>query len=139
VQHAVATAHNIDEAMSNYHNPLSHARGAGGRSYAGRARGFAPNQLLLDFDRPAEAEPVAALPAVECPVTQFARRLATLLEADPSVKFDNMAISRLAKEVLGSSAGHGRDAYGAAEAGFNIYLQRMGLDLGNQGDCTITY
>ena len=63
--------------------------------------------------------------------SQFARRLATLLEAEPSVKLDNTAIARLAQEILGSSAGHGRDAYDAAEAGFNIYLHRMGLDLGN--------
>ena len=131
MQHGTATAHNIDEAMSNYHNTLSHARDRNGRSYAGRGRGSAPNQMLLDFDRPAEAEPVAKLPAVECPVAQFARRLATLLEADPSVKFDNTAIGRLAQEIFGSSAGHGRDAYDAAEAGLNIYLHRMGLDLGN--------
>ena len=131
MQHGIATAHNIDEAMSNYHNTLSHRRAGNGRSYAGRARGSAPNQILLDFDRPAEAEPVATLPAAESPLVQFARRLATLLEADPSVKFDNTAIGRLAQEILGSSAGHGRDAYDAAEAGFNIYLHRMGLDLGN--------
>ena len=131
MQHGIATAHNIDEAMINYHNTLSHARAGGGRSYAGRGRGSAPNQMLLDFDRPAEAEPVATLPAAECPVAQFARRLATLLEADPSVKFDNTAIGRLAQEIFGSSAGHGRDAYDAAEAGLNIYLHRMGLDLGN--------
>jgi len=105
MQHGIATAHNIDEAMSNYHNTLSHARDAGGRSYAGRARGSAPNQMLLDFDRPAEAEPVASLPATESPVARFARRLAALLEADPSVKFDNTAIGGLAQEIFGSSAG----------------------------------
>ena len=131
MQHGIVAAHNIHEAMSNYHNTLSHRRAGGDRSYSGRGRGSAPNQILLDFDRPAEAEPVAAFPAAESPVVQFARRLATLLEADPSVKFDNTAIGRLAQEILGSSAGHGRDAYDAAEAGFNIYLHRMGLDLGN--------
>ena len=85
----------------------------------------------MDFDRPAEAELVAAFPAAESPVVQFARRLAALLEADPSMKLDNTGIARLAQEILGSSAGHGRDAYDAAEAGFNIYLHRMGLDVGN--------
>ena len=131
MQHGIVTAHNIVEAMSNYHNTLSPRRAGGDRSYSGRGRGSAPNQILLDFDRPAEAEPVAALPAAESVLAQFARRFATLLEADPSVKFDNTVIARLAQEILGSSAGHGRDAYDAAEAGFNIYLHRMGLDLGN--------
>ena len=93
--------------------------------------------MVLDFDRPAEAEPIveaepiATFPAMECPVLQFARRFAVLLEADPSVNFDNTAIARLAQEIFGSSAGHGRDAYDAAEAGFNIYMHRMGPDLGN--------
>jgi hypothetical protein len=87
--------------------------------------------MLLDFDRPAEMEPTAKLPAVQCPVAQFARRLAILLEADPSVKFDNTAINCLAQEIFGCSAGHGRDAYDAAETGLNIYLHRIGLDLGN--------
>ena len=85
--------------------------------------------MFLDFDRPAEAEPVASLPAADCPVAQFARHIAKLLEADPSVKFDNTAIAGLAHEIFGSSAGHGRDAYDAAETGLNIYLQRMSFDL----------
>jgi len=131
MQHGTVTAHNIDEAMFSYHNTSSPGRAGGNRSSSGRSRRSAPNQMLLDFDRPAEVELVAAFPAAECPVAQFARRLATLLEADPSVKFENTAIGRLAQEILGSSAGHGRDAYDAAEAGFNIYLHRMGLDLGN--------
>ena len=74
--------------MSTYYNTSSHARDRNGRSGAGRARGFAPNQMLLDFDRPAEAEQVASLPAVGSPVAEFARRLAALLETDPAVKFD---------------------------------------------------
>jgi hypothetical protein len=87
--------------------------------------------MSLDFDRPVTEAPVAKLPALECPVAQFARHVATLLEADSSAKFDNRTISRLAQEILGSSAGHGRDAYDAAEAGLNIYLNRMGLDFAN--------
>lgn len=117
--------------MINYRNTSSHGRAGSGQSYSRRGRGPASNQMLLDFDRPAETEPAAKLPAVECPVARFARHFAALLEANPSVKFDNTAIGRLAQEILGSSAGHGRDAYDAAEAGLNIYLQRMRLDLGN--------
>ncbi len=115
--------------MINYHDTFSHAQARGGQSRSGRGRGSAPNQMLLDFERPAEAEQVASLPAAESLVARFAWRLATLLEADPAVKFDNRTIGRLAQEILGSSAGHGRDAYDAAEAGFNIHLHRMGLDL----------
>jgi len=62
-------------------------------------------------------------------VLEFARRFAGLLEADPAATFDNPAISRLAREVFGSSAGYARDAYDAAEAGMNIYLDRAGLAL----------
>jgi|GEM_PF-4309043 len=131
MQHGTLAAHNIDEAMFKYRHTPSHVRGGAGPSHAGRGRGFAPNQMLLDFDRPADAEQVASLPAVESPISDFARRLASLLEADRSVQFDNTAISRLAQEVLGSSAGHGRDAYDAAEAGLNIYLHRTGVDLNN--------
>ena len=121
MQHGIVAAHNIHEAMSNDHNTLLRRRAGGDRSYSGRGRGSAPNQILLDFDRPAEEEHVATLPALECPVAQFARRVAMLLETDPSTKLDNTGIARLAQEILGSSAGHGRDGYDAAEAGFNIY------------------
>ena len=125
------TAHNIHEAMNSYHNTLSQRRASSDRPHSGRGRGSAPNQILLDFDRPPEAEPVAVVPVAESPVSEFARRIAAHLEADPSVTFDNTAIDRLAQEILGSSAGHGRDAYDAAEAGINIYFNRIGLDLGN--------
>jgi protein-L-isoaspartate O-methyltransferase len=131
MQHGTLAAHNIDEAMFKYRHTPSHVRGGTGPSRAGRGRGFVPKQMLLDFDRPADAEQVASLPAVESPISDFARRLASLLEADRSVQFDNTAISRLAQEILGSSAGHGRDAYDAAEAGLNIYLHRTGVDLNN--------
>jgi hypothetical protein len=87
--------------------------------------------MVLDFEQSVELAPDAKLPVLPCPVAEFARRVAAILEADPSLKFDNGATSRLAQEILGSSAGHGRDAYDAAEAGFNIYLQRMRLDLAN--------
>jgi hypothetical protein len=53
------------------------------------------------------------------------------LEADPQAKFDNSALACLAQQVFGSSAGHGRDAYDAAEAGWNVYLHRTGIDLAN--------
>jgi len=53
------------------------------------------------------------------------------LESDPTAALNNAALSQLAREILGSSVGHARDTYDAAEAGFNIYLQRVGLDLSN--------
>lgn len=62
-------------------------------------------------------------------VLELTKRFATMLEAQPSTVFDNPAMNRLARQVFGSSAGHARDAYDAAEAGMNLYLARMGLDL----------
>lgn len=131
MQHGTAAAHNIDEAMFHYRSTSSHARAGGSWARSGKARGSAPNQMLLNFGRPPAPEPVAAIPATESPLGQFARRVATLLETDRSTKLDNTAINGLAQEILGSSAGHGRDAYDAAEAGFNIYLHRTGVELGN--------
>ena len=55
--------------------------------------------------------------------------LLPFLEADPTARFDNSALGRLAQEIFGSSAGHGRDAYDSSEAGFNVYLNRVGLNL----------
>ncbi len=63
----------------------------------------------------------------ESPASRFALRFAALLETDSAATFNNASVSRLAREVFGSSAGHARDAYDAAEAGFNIYLHRTGL------------
>lgn len=117
--------------MTPYHNSFSPAWAGKGRSWAGRGRGCDPNQLLLDFDRPADSEPDARLPPAASPVAEFARRVAALLEADPAANLDNRAIGGLAQEIFGSSAGHGRDAYDAAEAGLNIHLHRIGVDLGN--------
>lgn len=54
-----------------------------------------------------------------------------MLLVEPDAHFDNHAISELARDVFGHSAGHARDAYDAAEAGMNIYVQRVGLDLGD--------
>ncbi|MGI6414798.1 MAG: hypothetical protein ACOX1P_03950 [Thermoguttaceae bacterium] len=125
------SAHNIHRAMIKHHNTLSDGRTRGGRPNSGRRRSLDPNQMLLDFDQSPEMEPTAKLPAMPCPVAECARRIATLLETDRSAKVDNTAIARLAQEILGSSAGHGRDAYDAAETGLNIYLHRSGLDLGN--------
>ncbi|NOT01206.1 MAG: hypothetical protein HOP29_11325 [Phycisphaerales bacterium] len=61
-------------------------------------------------------------------VVRFALRFSGLLEAEPGTRFDNSAIEALAREVFGASAGFGRDAYDAAEAGMNIHLHRRGLD-----------
>jgi protein-L-isoaspartate O-methyltransferase len=87
--------------------------------------------MLLDFDQPAGESPAVKLPVLKCPVADFARNVAALLEADSSSKLDNAAIGRLARGAFGSSAGHGRDAYDAAEAGLNLYLARIGLDIAN--------
>lgn len=72
-----------------------------------------------------------ATPHDASPVTRFALRFAGLLETEPERCFDNTAISDLAREFFGASAGHGRDAYDAAEAGMNLYLARRGLDVSN--------
>ncbi|MCC7316591.1 MAG: strawberry notch family protein [Planctomycetes bacterium] len=61
-------------------------------------------------------------------VVEFAKRFAALLEEEPPKKFDNPAIEELAREAFGSAAGHGRDAYDAAEAGMNMYMERLGVD-----------
>ncbi len=100
------------------------------RAHPNRSRSEdSPGQMRLNFERPPAAPTVATSPANDSPESRFALRFAALLEADPSAKFDNAAIGRLAQEIFGSSAGHGRDAYDAAEAGFNIYLNRVGLIL----------
>ncbi|MBX9787486.1 MAG: strawberry notch family protein [Pirellulales bacterium] len=65
------------------------------------------------------------------PTSRFALEFAARLEGDPAASFNNTAVSQLARDIFGSSAGHARDAYDAAEAGFNIYLNRVGLDLKN--------
>ncbi|MEN6406987.1 MAG: strawberry notch-like NTP hydrolase domain-containing protein, partial [Thermoguttaceae bacterium] len=111
--------------MISYHNTLS--RSPATRS--GRRHVSDPNQRLLDFDRPADVNlDTATLPSLESPVALFARRVAAILETEPAAKLDNMAMSRIAQEILGSSAGHARDAYDAAEAGLNLYLHRKGID-----------
>ena len=51
------------------------------------------------------------------------------MEAEPTCKFDNAEVSQLAREIFGTSAGHAPDAYDAAEAGFNIYMESVGLEL----------
>jgi len=89
------------------------------------------NQLHLDFERAAEPEAPASASIEEPPASRFALRFAALLEADAKAAFDNWAISELAREIFGSAAGHARDAYDAAEAGFNIYMRRAGLSLSN--------
>lgn len=85
--------------------------------------------MLLDF------EPLI-VPRVEFfddgrPESRLALRFAALLEAEPLKCFDNATISQLAREAFGRSAGYGRAAYDAAEAGFNIFLSRADLDVTN--------
>lgn len=88
-------------------------------------------QLRFEFDRPETSPANTDRPIEEGPAIRLARRLALLLDADRSAKFDNRAVSELAREAFGHSAGHARDAYDAVEAGFNLYLRRTGLDLGD--------
>jgi len=105
--------------------PLGSNGHASGRTGTGRSF-----QMQFDFER-------LVVPKVTShddtrPESRFALRFAALLEADPAAKFDNPALSRLAQEGFGKSAGFGRAAYDAAEAGFNIYLSRIGLDLADK-------
>lgn len=86
-------------------------------------------QSLFDFEQPAPSQTTANLPTNEDPEARFALRFAALLETDSREAFNNVALSQLAREIFGGSAGFARAAYDAAEAGFNIYLQRIGLDL----------
>jgi len=86
-------------------------------------------QLVFDFDSSATLPPILDAVHHQDPASCFALRFAALLEAEPTTKFHNRAISDLAREIFGASAGKARDAYDAAEAGFNIYLNRIGLNL----------
>jgi hypothetical protein len=61
--------------------------------------------------------------------SDFALCFAALLQADPNARFDNQSVADLAREMFGHAAGHARDAYDAAEAGMNIYLGRVGVDM----------
>jgi protein-L-isoaspartate O-methyltransferase len=90
-------------------------------------------QLRFDFEQPAGKETGLALDppsaAENDPVSQLAARFSVLLEEDGSTRFGNAAIAALAREAFGASAGHGRDAYDAVEAGFNLFLRRSGLEV----------
>ena len=90
---------------------------------------YAGSQLLFDFDALSAPDSVVTTPWRERPVWRFALRFAALMEAEPACTFDNAEVSRLAREIFGMFAGRARDAYDAAEAGFNIYMERVGLDL----------
>ncbi len=87
-----------------------------------------PVQTRFDFDQMTAPRTAANATAGDNPESRFAIRFAALLEADPTAAFNNVAVSTLAREIFGSSAGYARDAYDAAEAGFNIYVNRIGLD-----------
>jgi hypothetical protein len=101
-------------------------------SYSRRARpqsrSTSPAQRTFDFDA-ISTSAVLLGERVREPVLEFAERFAVLLQVEPQARFDNVAISRLAKEVFGAAAGHARDMYDAVEAGFNLYLDRLGLIL----------
>lgn len=86
-------------------------------------------QRLFDFDSQAKLPNTSKQQTQDSPASQFALRFAALLEADPEAKFNNPAIAALAREIFGASAGFSRDAYDAAEAGFNLYLCHSGFSL----------
>ncbi len=88
-------------------------------------------QLLLDFDSTATLPATLGHESKDDAASRFALRFSALLETDPRARFDNKAVSLLAREIFGSSAGYAREAYDAAEAGFNIYLNRIGFDTSN--------
>lgn len=115
-------------SMLNHHASASH----GSRRRSGSRGSFtaaSERQLVLDFDSSAALPPIVDRAHEQHPASCFALRFATLLETDPAARFDNGAISSLAREIFGSSAGYARDAYDAAEAGFNIYLNRIDFNL----------
>lgn len=85
----------------------------------GSSSGESSNHVLKSLEEPTEI----------CPISQLALRFASLLDSGPCTRFDNSYLSDLAREVFGASAGHGRDAYDAAEAGMNIFINRLRLDL----------
>lgn len=85
-------------------------------------------QLQLNFDASATLPPIPDQARDANPTLCFALRFAALLEADATAAFNNTAISQLARDIFGSAAGNARDAYDAAEAGFNIYLGRIAFD-----------
>ncbi len=87
------------------------------------------SQLLFDFGALSAPASVVTTPARERPEWQFALRFAAIMEAEPACKFDNAEVSQLAREIFGVSAGRARDVYDSTEAGFNIYIERVGLDL----------
>ncbi len=50
-----------------------------------------------------------------------------MLEADESSSLNNPAVNQLAREIFGAAAGFSRAAYDAVEAGFNLYLAKVGF------------
>jgi hypothetical protein len=87
--------------------------------------------LSVEFARAAESntERIPDVAHDTTPLTHFAIRFAAVLESEPGMNLGNGALSRLAREIFGASAGHGREAYDAAEAGMNLYLARRGMDI----------
>jgi P-loop containing NTP hydrolase pore-1/C-terminal domain on Strawberry notch homologue len=112
--------------MINYHARTTHHERPGSSRRRRGSNATSEIQLRLDFES-------STLPSIvdrangHNPSASFALRFAALLETDPTARFNNRAISDLARDVFGSSAGNARDAYDAAEAGFNIYLNRFGV------------
>jgi hypothetical protein len=122
-------AFEVKRAMKHQSRISTLNRPPSGATQSGHANDRSNVQLRFDFEQSATTPALSTAAIHDSPASKFALRFAALLEADPSERFDNAAISRLAREIFGNAAGHARDAYDAAEAGFNIYLHRIGLDL----------
>lgn len=73
--------------------------------------------------------PEAETPEKALPVAVFALHFAELIQSDPKDRFDYQTVAGFARMFLGHAAGNARDAYDAVEAGMNIFLGRVGLDL----------
>ena len=69
----------------------------------------AGSQLQFDFGALSAPAPVAIPFGRECPEWQFALRFAAIMEAEPACTFDNTEVSRLAREIFGTSAGRARE------------------------------
>lgn len=89
------------------------------------------SQLHFDFEGLTLPGRIAVPSTDDQPEVRLAIRFAGLLESEQATVFDNPTFSRVAREVFGTSAGFGRAAYDAAEAGFNMYICRTGMTFGD--------
>ncbi len=94
-------------------------------SSAGPVPGENPTTTALDGRR----NKGRILRSNDAVVAMLARRIESLLRDEPSTKIDNPRLDALTREVFGNAVGHARDAYDAAEAGMNLHIGGLALDL----------